>query len=580
MGNSSCRLVLRIDDPQRAHKGGENVSGRVYFNATNKADLSAFQAVNLVLEGHERVMTSFSPSSSGHEGQGVNGSERLLNKRSDKLLVRTEIPIVDFGGRLQPGQYEYPFQWRLPVGLPSSMYWKEKLDEGGHVIGEISYTLFAKVVVALPTKGKGSRAIQDSMTLNMRGNATVLQGQPILMEEEDFPIRTCLFWRNGVIRMGLQATTDICCPGTTLSLNVFGENKSKVGVSYLTVKLVETVNIIAGCDRTEGAIAIKNCFSKSHAKRKVLVESFDCWRALQPRPPNSLLTSEDFAESIRIDLAVPPDVRDSYYGDLIQIRHSIVVTAVTRGLFSTITSPESSYQVRIVSVGNVESVMAPPRCPAPVNHCPRLAQTELLPTDWSPLVADSVVLTEGPYEYVFVDYALGVDIHQQALDAFDTLVPSPPSEGLIDSSDQRPSAPDELLDFPFYSIHASLRALQELVASQPENLVVAVTNDSAWATLVENLSPRDYCSIVNAAGQNAPNVARMLSLTMDTSMTTRHLLACLYTLQDTSLRLQVLKQIAPLAPDLSVNRAMIENELSRDERICLREALGITQNIV
>jgi len=144
----------------------------------------------------------------------------------------------------------------------------------------------------------------------------------------------------------------------------------------------------------------------------------------------------------------------------------------------------------------------------------------------------------------------------------------------------QPTAPDESLRFQDgdgYNAEPNLDQLSVLVADSPENLEVVV-QDAAWATLVQNLSPRDYCGVLQSAisGGNVakvPAVARTLAATMRTRFQCRHLLAALWTLPD-YVRMEALRQTVPFVSDLTPsNRAAIERELSPKELVHFRTAL-------
>lgn len=554
MGNKPCRIAIRIDEPQRAHRAGELVSGRIYFSATNKTDLSSFQGINLVLEGHEQVVLARNQESKHEYSRRVHESDPHV-ERSAKVLVRTEYPIARFedGNKLKAGQYEYPFRWRLPADLPSSMHCGKRGKSDVYNFAEIRYTLSAKIVVPnlrIFESINGNKI--DSITLNVAARGSDYPGQPIPVQTEDYPINTCFFWRNGSIRMGWDAGSDVCFPGSTLSVKVFGENQSPVPVRSLVVKLVETVNV------QTSHYEMKKSFPRTIALERMSVENINCWKSRD----NRRHASSEAIRSHLFNLKIPSDVRDSYGGDLIQVRHTLVVTAETPGL-CTVTSPESSYQIHIARqiTGDPTPITIPTDPPFNPDYQPmHMAEAEILPPDWTPVVANDVVVLPEACA-VLVDEGA----HQHATDESPAATPvrtmSPPTFRSASTG-----VSSGLVGVP------TIDQLGQLVANCPENLSAVLNNDTAWTTLVQNLTPRDYCSVVERAGTKAPAVARTLAVTMGPSMKTRHLLACLYALPDSVHRMEVLRQTAPLASDVSNNLSLIEQELAPHELIHFRAA--------
>jgi hypothetical protein len=149
-------------------------------------------------------------------------------------------------------------------------------------------------------------------------------------------------------------------------------------------------------------------------------------------------------------------------------------------------------------------------------------------------------------------------------DAGDDVTPSAPNEELLANANDTSQLSDFSGPIP------TVEELQNLVALQPEGLR-DLLNDASWATLVENLSPREFCATVSSAGRaQGPKVAQDLARAMYPALTTRHLLAVLYTFPESSLRIEVVRLIAPLTSDLPANMALIEQELSAAELAHLR----------
>ena len=113
MGNAPAWLGVAIDHPaeypEECYVPGQPLSGRVCLSVTS-AEGAVAESLQLTLSCIERALVTLNKLDTKVHGQHV--------------LYSTTVTLATFaGGRVQPGQYEYP--WRidaLPEGLPSSMF--------------------------------------------------------------------------------------------------------------------------------------------------------------------------------------------------------------------------------------------------------------------------------------------------------------------------------------------------------------------------------------------------------------------------------------------------------------------------
>jgi hypothetical protein len=274
-------IVILVENPECT--SGEPVRGRVHLTIDDDENVQNLRGIRLVLEGYERTTLA----------QVVETS---------CVLVKTEHALVTFGAdetpQVQPGQsYEFPFEWLVPPGLPSSLLYAHTNTRNECDTGRVSYVLSAYVV--------GSQPIMRANSPLIVASDAVLDpphSQPIRVDQVVFPIKTALVWKQGDLRFGWEADRDVVTPGSTITVRVIGE--SEVAVQDFLVRLVETVTL-----QTKES---SRTFTRILASEKLLVDS-TVWGP--DTPP--------------VELHVPTDCSKTYRGSLLQIQHSLVVIAET-----------------------------------------------------------------------------------------------------------------------------------------------------------------------------------------------------------------------------------------------------------
>lgn len=540
MGNKPFRLALKLD--QITYQAGDLVKGRVFVSIDSASSLDGVDGLYLRLEGYEYAQVS-TKTNSHNSSRRVHDDRHRRIERSTNTLVRTEHRLVRRED-LKVGQYDMAFEWRLPSDLPSSMQCQKK-DSSSLV--EIRYTLTAFL------SSSGTRDLPHSdAALCIAARPLPVRRESVLMETENFPVHSCFFWNNGDIRLGWIASSDVAVPGDSVTVEVFGENQSPQEVDHLSVKWIETVTWT-----TDGGSKRKSV-TRTLAEQRLNVANVACWRPWYKAEGSSgyqSLASHRNAQTARLSL--PMDARDSYNGRLVQVRHSLVVKVATKGCVSN--SPESSFLVRIVrGVTTDLPSSAPMPSQAPV--VPAYAEAEVL--SWDPVLGEVIEVPEAAA--VLIDEDL-MHMRTEAV-------------AHVSSSAQfRASAPEESLLHEqeyLYTPYArpDLAQLITLVQDSPSSLS-ALLQDATWITLVQNLSPREFCAVLQAAGPACSLVARTVARTMRERFECRHLLACLWTLPE-NYRMDLLQQTAPFLGDLTEGRRLIEQELSPRELACFRAALS------
>jgi hypothetical protein len=168
-----------------------------------------------------------------------------------------------------------------------------------------------------------------------------------------------------------------------MTIGISGANESHVAIEYLRAELVETVSWSARF--------------RTHEVKRTLAE-VRISPSNMPRCHTRWLSSNHFANQqydalgqtrVETQLLLPPDARNTYNGALIQVRHLLIITAVSS---PCITTPESATLIR-VQRKTTEVLTEAETDPTMLSSVQEymLVASEVLPDDWQPLVEAHVV---------------------------------------------------------------------------------------------------------------------------------------------------------------------------------------------
>jgi len=722
MGNKQATTFsITLHTDQTHYEAGDIVTGRITFSGDPRSPstfVRNLRGISLLLEGSEYVEIW----KHDHGGHG-HGSERKKRRkhhkkdhtrrvdRSTNTLLRMDCPIVRAETiRMDGNAYEYPFQMRLPSDMPSTMYCKHAPDSSS--FAEIKYTLTAylamrdSIVSTYGTAALDEKLPKSELSLCILSNPSASNdcatpNHPLSMDLERFPINTCCFWNKGIIDLGWHVNTDTCCPNESITVQVVGENRSLVSVDSLRVQWIETITW-----STERRRRSRRENGGPHrevkrvvAEERISTKGISCWQATgQPGRATPLALGDNNIHSYRslaptvtssgdgssyghchhndphcspqavsARLKLASGTRDSYSGHLIQVRHTLVVTACTAGWFNT--SPESACNVKVVrkksgvndtkgchedsfyhynnfggpptSASTLPSSLSPlPSPSASLASAPPMEEVipiaEVLIADewshggstaaypsssslsgtgdhWGMLAGDGIILPEAAAVILDEDLSpshqsVSLTLQTSAPPAPTSVITPPPSPQPLSRvindrvpSSVLPSAPDESLvhqgtnegDYCFMFGRSggiqhiaslerpNFQQLLILVEDSPESLAAVLQGDDGdgWRALVQNLSPQEFGSLLQASVplNKGAFVAHTLAKAMRSasgtnSLTCRHILAGLQLLPQDE-RTTFAAQTAPMACDLAWHQNQLEQELNPKELALFRAAL-------
>lgn len=342
MGNSSSTNVfLSVDGSRTCITAGSTLTGEIRC-PDHSISNDIFSGVTLYFIGKEDVEVRYTESGHGTKGGGPK------SKFAKKDIIRTIIPLDTSNSSVESGRY--PFRFRVPDQLPSSLFYKD--GNGGycsirykvkmHLMRgrdqEIPIEIIAKPPsVAIPS-------VADPMATKIQFLYCMPQGS--------------VTWAVGAdnTRIGV---------GENLSINLGIKNESLVRLERVTAKLKQSVEWhTSGHSSTNKAVVRSASFSKTDSMSPRSKDQLRRAKTRKASGPVSQAAPTTVYEEVldaamqgtnRVTLPIPEYICQSYTGRLIKVRHYVSIKAKTPSCF---TDPKIHIPVEIVSPQDVPVVTA------------------------------------------------------------------------------------------------------------------------------------------------------------------------------------------------------------------------------
>ncbi|XP_059473871.1 arrestin domain-containing protein 17-like isoform X2 [Neocloeon triangulifer] len=278
------KFQIFFDNPQAVFYAGQNVSGRiVVVNSTPKK----IRGINVKIKGEAEVSWTetrqHSSDSNNTTMDNVTTTPNNTTTDTQETFSAEEVyfenKFVAFGGggdqTLNPGEHMYPFNYVLPINLPSSFE-----GEFGHV----RYTV--RAVLDRPWKFDQEAKAAFTVISPLDLNADPKLAAPVTKQKsKKF---CCWCCASNPVNIVLTLPTGGAVPGETLLPTLDIENNSRVYLSLITLKLVKSVTYKArggNTKKVEVSIAEKNLgyvdSGQSHTFEREALQ-------IPPLPPSNL----------------------------------------------------------------------------------------------------------------------------------------------------------------------------------------------------------------------------------------------------------------------------------------------------
>jgi len=285
------KVSLKLDS--MTYQPGDYIRGTVaLFVPKFAVGCNSFSGIHLSLEGQETI---HSPA------MHVLGEHPLRTDCTE---------IVHLPSFLTGGQHDYPFRWRLPESLPYSM---NCLSEGSSC--RVQYCLTAYLS---GTEDSTVTAINARKPIYITArNEINYTGIGDIIEPKRSKVKSW-FRKRGSLELKIDTEPIQELTNSTITVGITGRNLSSVPVKELLVQCEETV-----IWRTKG---------REWKTQEILGESIvqvhnvPSWQNKKGNINYNTVTADRITTPLELKNA-----RVSYEGQLIQVQHSLKVTAKTKG---------------------------------------------------------------------------------------------------------------------------------------------------------------------------------------------------------------------------------------------------------
>jgi Arrestin (or S-antigen), C-terminal domain/Arrestin (or S-antigen), N-terminal domain len=479
-------------------------------------------------------------------------------RREEATIATGFNQLHDFarnGKKIAKGVYMYPFEFILPVSLPSSTQFAKV--EGKKFQGRIQYRLHAEM-------GNSSYDHAFHIVSAPLANNVV----PCIAQPTTHELKQAMVLNKGFLSVGACVENSFVGRGEAFKVSVACRNDSSVDVARVRIKVVELIEYKAQDEK--------------RAQKNVLVEIADINLPglIKCRSNDGLrMSKRRFSETMgstyqeilqdltssqnQFQVSIPENARDTYHGNLISISHYVKITFYTK---LSVESPATKVPIVVGSPRNdpgrqvlqraanepIATTVAddPPMVEAVVLLPPEQSPNTVFPPDRNVAVVTATVL---PYDSDGDE----IGVHGSSMPA-----QSAPDESLLMIDDVRTP--------PFNTSEDTQRLLERLLRElrtsvHDYEVISSKSRQPGYRELYSSLSPKDLGRIVSNVNmshqvQVAVLLARQLVM-YQSNFTCAHCAEAVKNMVETLL---------PYCHDIDRNRNLIESELNDWER-CVTE---------
>jgi hypothetical protein len=330
MGNAPISVGLRTE--KTSYRAGDHVNGTVYVSVNQQAQ--PIRAIVLQLEGREHALVHYTSNETHHEGRREETRVRDHYDESNITFSKMEYPLQTFpNGQIRKGQYEFPFSFKLPQNLPSTMNCRR-----GQSHCSVEYKLTA--TFAKPSTNLFSSNPSSEQKLNISAQPPLdatLENTSLMLPVNEVPVITCCCDNKGTMVLQAQFNKTTVKPMDTISVQFRCQNESSVKVKRVQVQLESRItwNGHHG-SRNECVKQVLDCREHDAAQfpelAKLHSRSLGGGRSRRTTvsysAPGMFPYDTDWRHAT---VQVPRTVHDSYNGHAVQVRHTLTVQMLTKG---------------------------------------------------------------------------------------------------------------------------------------------------------------------------------------------------------------------------------------------------------
>ncbi|KAF1332735.1 Arrestin domain-containing protein a, partial [Globisporangium splendens] len=226
------KIGIAVDKP--AYIAGEIVRGTIYVDIYEpiKCDALVLKATGKEKVEWRETHTEFD------DGNSINKYE---DHEAEKEFFKQKIVISAISAMYMPGQYMYPFQYQLPVGLPGSFHLASY--SSGHV-DNLEAKIKYKFKATLDVDGFFASDLKAdcNLVVHERNFQSIQPSEDSTTQSVDF---LCCFNR-GMCNLAVAMDKNVYLPGETSQIQCHIDNKSQVDITTMRCHLFQDIRLVGG----------------------------------------------------------------------------------------------------------------------------------------------------------------------------------------------------------------------------------------------------------------------------------------------------------------------------------------------
>ncbi|KAE9102124.1 hypothetical protein PF010_g14217 [Phytophthora fragariae] len=227
---------------RRRYVTGGLLRGRVLFRTTKFVKSSDFV---VRLEGREHISWL-------EQSSTTRTSRTRPRRRHNKDVLQERVLLTDGPTTYRPGEYEFPFSFRLPASLPSSFQMKDRqLVELGSMESSITYKARATIRI----DGAVRPYIEDSRPFIVQRPPPDYITRPLQRSSSD-KIRVFRVFSCGMCTLSASLDHNEVSAGDTVTVFTSVKNQTSKDMAGISVQLIEDLEIYGRITTFNGVYAL------------------------------------------------------------------------------------------------------------------------------------------------------------------------------------------------------------------------------------------------------------------------------------------------------------------------------------
>jgi hypothetical protein len=307
MFKKSNFIFLKTD--RADYVAGQEVKGNVFVNINSPISCNG---IFLTLQGHETTEWAESKTRQVPDGRDQNGHERyrtehyVVNHRGDHTIIKSRNMLYNLAGqKLVPGQYTFPFVFRLPAGIPGTFRYHE-------------HKTTAIVAYHVEVEADAKEWFSDVTHRQPLTIYPMLQAEvKAVREQRTANVMVCCCINKGAATMTVHFDKNCYVPGEVCRIICEAQNNSTVDFNAIKVKVYRQLTLRAmGHQHRDNRELVHQLFPgvKAGAQdvgekaRQVPVQLGDSMGGLFVPETNGRLVDCKYWAEVEFDIPYAPDI--------------------------------------------------------------------------------------------------------------------------------------------------------------------------------------------------------------------------------------------------------------------------------